>query len=125
MRNIKRSISILLTAVILVSFAALAGCAAKQVTVPDVKGMTKEAAEKTITDLGLNEFRLDLLDYIKTHGSSDNKPLGLHAVAEANDNPAGVIFVLKNRNRAVNPVSRPINFNRHCLTEIVYFDRNI
>ena len=65
----------------------------------DLEDMTNGVS---ITDLGMNEFRLDLLDYIKTHGSLDNKPLGLHAVAEANGNPAGVIFVLKNRNRAVN-----------------------
>lgn len=58
----------------------------------------------SIMDLGLNEFRLDLLDYVKN--SNDNlekKPLGLHAVAAANEEmPEGVIFVLKNRNNGVN-----------------------
>ncbi|MEZ5309473.1 MAG: hypothetical protein R2735_02550 [Microthrixaceae bacterium] len=28
----------------------------------------------SITDLGLNDFRMDLLGYIKEHGSLDNAP---------------------------------------------------
>ena len=57
----------------------------------------------SIMDLGLNEFRLDLLEYAKTHDDLDKKPLGLHAVAPANEEmPEGVIFVLKNRNNGVN-----------------------
>ena len=51
----------------------------------------------SIMDLGLNEFRLDLLDYIKHNGDLDKKPRGLHAVVPATDElPEGVIFVLKN-----------------------------
>ena len=54
-------------------------------------------------DLGLNEFRLDLLDYVKTHGDLSAKPKGLHAVVPATDElPAGVIFVLRNINNGVN-----------------------
>ena len=34
----------------------------------------------SIMDLGLNEFRLDLLEYLKTHPDMDTKPRGLHAV---------------------------------------------
>lgn len=57
----------------------------------------------SIMDLGLNEFRLDLLDYIKNHGDLDQKPFGMHAVVPATDDlPRGVIFVLKNRNEGVN-----------------------
>ncbi len=57
----------------------------------------------SIMDLGLNEFRLDLLEYVKTHGELDDKPFGLHAVTAATDEqPEGVIFVLKNRNNGVN-----------------------
>jgi len=56
----------------------------------------------SIVDLGLNEFRLDLLEYTKTHGNLDKKPFGLHAVAFSKENPAGVIFVLKNRDNSVN-----------------------
>ena len=54
-------------------------------------------------DLGLNEFRLDLLEYIKTHDDLDKKPKGLHAVVPTNgENPEGVIFVLRNVNNSVN-----------------------
>ncbi len=51
----------------------------------------------SIMDLGLNEFRLDLLEYIKTHGKLDKTPFGLHAVVSASEEcPPGVIYVLKN-----------------------------
>ena len=57
----------------------------------------------SIMNLGLNEFRLDLLDYIKKHGHLDKKPLGLYAVVPANqDLPEGVIFILKNINPNMN-----------------------
>ena len=57
----------------------------------------------SIMDLGLNEFRLDLLDYIKNNGDLDKTALGLHAVVPAKDDvPPGVIFVLKNINGGVN-----------------------
>ena len=57
----------------------------------------------SIMDLGLNEFRLDLLDYIKTHEDLEKKPKGLHAVVPATEeNPEGVIFVLKNINNSIN-----------------------
>ena len=61
----------------------------------------------SIMDLGLNEFRLDLLDYIKHNGDMDKKPRGLHAVVPATDElPEGVIFVLKNVNNSVNVDNR-------------------
>ena len=57
----------------------------------------------SIMDLGLNEFRLDLLDYVKTHPDIEKTPFGLHAVAPAAiDAKPGVIFVLKNRSNSVN-----------------------
>lgn len=57
----------------------------------------------SIMDLGLNEFRLDLLEYIKTHGDMDRKPKGLHAVVQSSEElPQGIIFVLKNVNNSVN-----------------------
>lgn len=57
----------------------------------------------SIMDLGLNEFRLDLLEYIKTHEDLTKKPKGLHAVVPATDeNPEGVIFVLRNINNNIN-----------------------
>lgn len=57
----------------------------------------------SIMDLGLNEFRLDLLEYIKTHPELEKAPLGLNAVAKSTaDAPNGVIFVLKNRTNSIN-----------------------
>ena len=56
----------------------------------------------SIMDLGLNEFRLDLLDYLKTHKDLDKKPFGMHAVVKGNEKlPSGVIFVLKNHNKNI------------------------
>lgn len=61
----------------------------------------------SIMDLGLNEFRLDLIEYAKTHPELERTPLGLHAVAPASpDCPPGVVFVLKNRNGGVDVDSR-------------------
>ena len=57
----------------------------------------------SIMDLGLNEFRLDLLEYVKENGDLDNTPFGLHAVTKSTEEcPPGVIYVLKNRNNSVN-----------------------
>ena len=57
----------------------------------------------SIMDLGLNEFRLDLLEYIQTHEDLAKKPKGLHAVVPATEeNPEGVIFVLRNINNSIN-----------------------
>jgi hypothetical protein len=57
----------------------------------------------SIMDLGLNEFRLDLLEYIKHNDDVENAPLGMHAVVPATkDAPSGVIFILKNINNSVN-----------------------
>lgn len=57
----------------------------------------------SITDLGLNDFRIDLSNYIKSYGELNDIPEGLHAVAKCvNGLSAGVIFVLKNINPDVN-----------------------
>ena len=59
----------------------------------------------SITDLGLNDFRMDLLNYIKTHGELVNLPSGLHAIVPEDRSRGlvpGVIFTLRNRNHAVN-----------------------
>lgn len=57
----------------------------------------------SIMDLGLNEFRMDLLEYIKNHPDIAKAPFGLHSVAAASEEtPAGVIYVLKNRSNSVN-----------------------
>ena len=71
-----------------------------QEEVVDIEDMSSGIS---IMDLGLNEFRLDLLDYIKKHPDIEKTPFGLHAVAPATeDTPAGVIYVLKNRSNSVN-----------------------
>ena len=57
----------------------------------------------SIMDLGLNEFRLDLLEYMKSHKDTELTPYGLHAVVKANDKTKpGVVYVLKNRMNDVN-----------------------
>lgn len=57
----------------------------------------------SITDLGLNDFRVDLSNYFKTYGKLDNIPTGLHAVtASTNSLPVGAVYVLKNINDSVN-----------------------
>ncbi len=57
----------------------------------------------SIMDLGLNEFRLDLLEYVKEHPDLDKIPYGLHAVtASGEDTPPGIIYVLKNINGNIN-----------------------
>ncbi len=59
----------------------------------------------SVTDLGLNDFRMDLLGYIKTHGDLELAPKGMHAVVPAQSElglKPGVIFTLRNRNDSVN-----------------------
>ena len=71
-----------------------------QEEVVDIEDMSSGIS---IMDLGLNEFRLDLLEYVKHHDDLSSKPKGLHAVVPADDeNPQGVIFVLRNINNSVN-----------------------
>jgi len=56
-----------------------------------------------IMDLGLNEFRLDLLSYIKDNPDVEHAPFGMNAVVGATDlAKPGVIYILKNRNTGVN-----------------------
>ena len=71
-----------------------------QEEVVDIEDMSSGIS---IMDLGLNEFRLDLLEYIKTHDDLGMKPKGLHAVVPSDaENPEGVIFVLRNINNSIN-----------------------
>lgn len=71
-----------------------------QEEVVDIEDMSSGIS---IMDLGLNEFRLDLLEYIKNHGELDSMPKGMHAVVAATEElPEGVIFILKNINNSVN-----------------------
>jgi hypothetical protein len=57
----------------------------------------------SITDLGLNDFRVDLSNMIKEYGELKSIPEGLHAVVKSSQVlQSGVIFVLKNVNSSVN-----------------------
>jgi Helicase conserved C-terminal domain/SNF2-related domain len=59
----------------------------------------------SITDLGLNDFRMDLVNYVNTHGDLASTPNGMHAVVPAAPERGlvpGVIFALRNRNEGVN-----------------------
>ena len=59
----------------------------------------------SITDLGLNDFRIDLLNYIKDHNNLDSMPTGMHSVVPENAELGlvpGVIFTLYNRHQSVN-----------------------
>ena len=56
-----------------------------------------------IMDLGLNEFRLDLLSNLKEHPNMDLTPFGMSAIVQSNEMAEpGVIFILKNKNNGVN-----------------------
>ena len=76
-----------------------------------------------ITDLGLNDFRMDLLNYMKENGDIVNVPNGLHAVLPVNWElglKPGIFFVLRNRNSE-------LNINQHNRLHpyyLVYIDRS-
>lgn len=59
----------------------------------------------SITDLGLNDFRMDLMGMVEKYGEPTTIPNGMHAVVPANIDKGltpGVIFALKNINDTVN-----------------------
>lgn len=89
-----------------------------QEEVVDIEDMSSGIS---IMDLGLNEFRLDLLEYMKNHNDVERSPRGMHAVVSAGDEtPPGVIFVLKNINDSINVDNR----NRIHPFYMVYMDKN-
>lgn len=56
-----------------------------------------------IMDLGLNEFRLDLLSYMKDNPDVENSPSGLHAIVKGDKElKSGVIYILKNVSNTIN-----------------------
>lgn len=61
----------------------------------------------SITDLGLNDFRMDLVNYVKENGEMDTVPSGLHTVVLTDPDKGihqpGVIFILRNINDELNP----------------------
>lgn len=58
-----------------------------------------------ITDLGLNDFRMDLLQYVKSNNDLKSVPNGMHAIIPAQAGKGltpGVIFTLRNRDSELN-----------------------
>ena len=75
----------------------------------------------SITDLGLNDFRMDLLGYVNEYGDLAAAPKGLHAVVPADPSiglQPGVIFALRNVNADEN-LNRGNRLHPHYL---VYLD---
>lgn len=58
----------------------------------------------SITDLGLNDFRMDLIDFHAENPDIEGMPHGLHAVVSG-DSP-GIVFVLRNVDQGVNIENR-------------------
>ncbi|MGN0960938.1 MAG: helicase-related protein [Christensenellales bacterium] len=59
----------------------------------------------SISDLGLNEFRMDATEFVKTYGEPKRVPKGLHCVIEKDESKGivpGVIYILRNHNDNVN-----------------------
>ncbi|WP_433540393.1 helicase-related protein [Streptosporangium sandarakinum] len=77
----------------------------------------------SITDLGLNDFRMDLLGYVKEYGDLAASPKGLHAVVPARPDMGlrpGVLFALRNVN-ADETINRGNRLHPHYL---VYLDND-
>jgi hypothetical protein len=77
----------------------------------------------SITDLGLNDFRMDLVNYVKAKGSLESAPKGMHAVIGIDPEKGlcpGVIFVLRNTDNGVNVNQQ----NRLHPYYLIYIDTN-
>lgn len=77
----------------------------------------------SITDLGLNDFRMDLLSYLEEHPELERLPKGLHTVVPAQSEiglEAGVIFTLRSRQAE----SQSIQTNRLYPYYIVYINQH-
>jgi hypothetical protein len=77
----------------------------------------------SITDLGLNDFRMDLLGYVKEYGDLAAAPKGLHAVVPAQPDMGlrpGVLFALRNV-QADKTINRGNRLHPHYL---VYLDNS-
>jgi len=77
----------------------------------------------SITDLGLNDFRMDLLKYMEEYGDLASSPKGLHAAVPANPERGlrpGVIFAL----RSVNDQAKINRHNRLHPHYLIYLDND-
>lgn len=77
----------------------------------------------SITDLGLNDFRMDLLNYSKDHEDLSGQPKGLHTIIPSDPTKglrSGVIFALRNIHPDVNVNQQ----NRLHPYYLIYLDNN-
>ena len=75
----------------------------------------------SIMDLGLEDYRIDLLKYLEEHPELEKVPKGLQAILPAsNKESEGVIFVLKNKDQ----VKGKNNQNQLHPYYILYINRN-
>jgi len=74
----------------------------------EVVDLEEMSSGVSIMDLGLNEFRMDLISYIKENPDLDKSPFGMHAIvaSDGEEIPPGVIYVLKNISNKVNVESQ-------------------
>lgn len=89
-----------------------------QEEVVNLEDMTESVS---ITDLNLDTFRADLMEYFKKHPEIENAPLGMNAVVKSTERePKGAIFVLKNLKNEININSQ----NRLHPFYMVYIDEH-
>lgn len=77
----------------------------------------------TITDLGLNDFKMDTANFLKINGVPKNVANGMHTVVKADESKGivpGTIFVMKNINNLINYNKQ----NRLYPYYLVYVDEN-
>ena len=77
----------------------------------------------SISDLGLNEFRMDATEFVKIYGEPTRVPKGMHCVINKDESKGiypGVIYILRNHNDNVN-INRQNRLHPYYL---VYVDEN-
>lgn len=80
----------------------------------------------SITDLGLNDFRMDLLSYLEEYPGLDRLPNGLHTVVPAQKElglEAGVIFTLRSRHAHPSQSHSSVQSNRLYPYYLVYINQ--
>ncbi|WP_026509163.1 helicase-related protein [Butyrivibrio sp. LC3010] len=86
----------------------------------EVVDMEDMSSGVSIMDLGFNEFRMDLLEYMKKDKNLDKHPNGIYAVAPRTaELPEGTIFVLRN----IKKLNKDDNQNRIYPYYLVYLDQ--
>lgn len=86
----------------------------------EVVDMEEMSNSISIMDLGLNEYRMDLLEYRKVYKNAERIPQGIYSLAPAEHYASqGVIFLLKNRNSEPDSHSRNMLFPYY----LVYMDK--